>query len=207
MAATLGKSVRIKVSGVAVPFVALPMTNSGDSKTYTITDATKRVLDPTVAVLVYYNAVLQSSALYTINRLSGQVTFLVAQGASAVTVTGSYLPMTTVAEATSFSLACKATLVDDTAFGDTDVTRQQAQKTCSGAIGKWWKDNAFSDALDAGLPIVIERSIANGATPAWRAWALLTERSHDAAMAGLQEEPLSWEGSPDADNRSLAFLL
>jgi hypothetical protein len=207
MAATAGKKVRLKISGAPIAFVADPMTNSGDSKTYTITNAAKRVWDPSVAITVFYNAVLQPAASYTINRLTGQVTFTAAQGASAVTVTGSYLPTTTIAEGKSFSFSGKGINGEDNAFGDTDITRQQLQRTCSGAIGQWWLDNAFHAAFLALAVLVVEISIADGATPIARAWALLTERAHEVANGGLQEEPLTWEGSADVDNRSFAFLV
>lgn len=207
MAATAGKRVRIKIPGAPIAFTGDGFTNSGDNKTYQITGVAKRVWDPTLPVQVYYNAILQSPTLYTLNRLEGKITFFVAQGGLAVIANGSYLPLTTVAEATSFSFSAKGINIEDTAFGDTDVTRQQAQRTCSGAIGQWFLDAAFQTAFLALAQLVVEISVADGATPIIRAWALLTERTHDVATAGLQEEPITWDGAADVDNRSFAWLV
>lgn len=207
MAATAGKKVRVKISGAPIAFVTEATTNSGDSKTYQITNAIKRVWDPSVAITVFYNAVLQPASSYTLNRLTGQITFAIAQGASAVTVTGSYLPLTTIAEGKSFSASTKGMNLEDVAFGDTDITRVQNQRTCSGAIGQWFLDSTFLTAFLTLAVVVVEISIADGATPIFRAWAFLSERSHEVAIAQNQEEPLTWEGSADVDNRSFAWLI
>jgi hypothetical protein len=103
MPGVAGRKALVKVAGAAVAFVTEACTNSGDSKTYQITNAIKRVWDPTIAITVFYNAVLQAANTYTINRLTGKITFAVAQGASAVTVTGSYLPLSNAVRAKSFS--------------------------------------------------------------------------------------------------------
>ena len=207
MAATAGKLVRLKLSGAAVAFTTEACTDTGDGKTYQITNAAKRVWDPTASISVFYNGVLKPATSYTLNRLAGTITFASAPGAAPVTVTGSYLPMTTIAEGKSFSFKAAATYAEDTAFGDTDVVRVQMQRMASGAIGMWWLDSSFLTAFLAGAQLVVEVAIANGATPIARAWALLTERGHDVAMAGLQEEALTWEATQDADGRSFAWLI
>jgi hypothetical protein len=207
MSATAGKLVRLKMSGAAVAFVTEACTDTGDGKTYQITNAAKRVLDPTASISVYYNGVLKPASSYTLNRLAGTITFASAPGALAVTVTGSYLPMTTIAEGKSFSFATKTTTLEDVAFGDTDITRAVIEKMASGTIGMAWLDNAFHAAFVAGGQLVVEIATASGATPIARAWALLTERSHDGSAAAWQEEGLTWESTPDADGRSFAWLL
>lgn len=207
MSATAGKLVRLKLSGAAVAFVTEACTDSGDGKTYQITNATKRVWDPAASISVFYNAILKPASTYTLNRLTGQITFASAPGALAVTVTGSYLPMTTVAEGRSFGFSAKATALEDVVFGDTDITRTQIQRMASGSIGMYWVDDAFDAAFVAGGQLVVEVAVASGSTPLARAWAILTERSHDAAVAGAQDESLTWESTTDADGRSFAFLL
>lgn len=207
MAATAGKLVRLKLSGAAVAFTTEACTDTGDGKTYQITNAAKRVWDPTAAITVFYNGILKPANTYTLNRLAGTITFASAPGALAVTVTGSYLPMTVVGEGKSFSLKTGASYAEDIAFGDTDVTRVQMQRMASGAIGMWWLDNSFQALFLTGAQLVVEVAIASGATPIARAWALLTERSHDVAMAQLQEEPLAWEATQDADGRSFTWLI
>lgn len=214
MAATAGKKVRVKLSGAAVAFTNEATTNAGDNKTYQITNAVKRVFDPQLAVVVQRSidsGVSWGAAVgaYTLNRLTGTIVFAVAIGAPDLIrfASGSYLPMTTIARGKSFTLSTKGVNKEDVVFGDTDITRQQLQRTCSGAIGMWWLDNSFNLVFNALAVVLVEIALADGATPIARAWALFTERSHDVAIAGYQEEPLTWEGSADADNRSFTWLV
>lgn len=207
MSATAGKLVRLKLSGAPAAFTTEACTDTGDGKTYQITNVAKRVWDPTASISVFYNAVLKPASSYTLNRLAGTITFATAPGALAVTVTGFYLPMTTVAEGKSFGFATKATTLEDIAFGDTDITRAVIEKMASGTIGMAWLDNSFHAAFVAGGQLVVEIATAGGATPIARAWALLTERSHDGSAQAWQDESLSWESTPDADGRSFTWLL
>lgn len=214
MAATAGKFIRLKMSGAAVAFTNEATTDAGDHKSYQITNPAKRVFDPAIAVVVQRSTdggVSWGAAVgaYTLNRLSGTVTFASANGVSDQIrfASGSYLPMTTIAEGKSFSFSAKANYADDTAFGDTEIVRVQTQRMASGAIGMWWLDSSFLTLFLAGAQLVAEVAMASGSTPIVRAWALLTERSHDVAIAGLQEEPLSFEATQDADGRSYTWLI
>ncbi|HEX6050031.1 MAG TPA: hypothetical protein VFZ21_12210 [Gemmatimonadaceae bacterium] len=201
--ATKGRVIRIRASGAAVAFVDEATTDTGDGLTYQITNPAKRVWSPTAAITVEVDGA--AAPAHTVNRLAGTITFA-ADPLGVVTVSGSYLPMTTVARANAYSFSRKSVLAEDPEFGDIDVTREVMQHTCSGSLRRWWVDDAFLDVLEAGLPIVIERADDNGATPRWRAWALLTERAHEVAAGGFQAEPITWEGTPDVDDRSCAFL-
>lgn len=213
MAATHGKRVRIKVSGAAVVFTNEATTDAGDHKSYQITATAKQVWDPQAAITVQRSTdggATWGAAVgaYTLNRLKGTITFTSANGAAdKIRVSGSYLPLTTAAAAKQFSYSAKAATVEATAFGDVDLTRLQATQDCAGSLALWWLDSYFATALDAGLPIVVEQSIADGATPAFRAWALLTERGLQVVQGGLLEEPITWEGAADADNTSFTFLV
>src|SRR5688572_23659970 len=156
MAAAAGRKIRVKVSGAAAAFVDEACTNSGDNKTYQITNAAKRVWDRSVTVTVKKDAVAQSATLYTLNRLSGKITFAADQGAGVITVSGSYLPMSLAAEAKSWRLSFLGVNAEDTTFEDNDVTRLQARADVSGQLGRWWVDGYFHDALAAGDPVVAE---------------------------------------------------
>src|SRR4051812_46037032 len=98
MSGVAGRKALVKITGDAVAFVNEACTDSGDHLTYQITSAAKQVWDPTVAIVVKKDGVAASSALYTLNRLTGRITFLIALNpAIVITVSGSYLPTSVAA--------------------------------------------------------------------------------------------------------------
>ena len=74
MAKLTGKKALVKVSGSPLTLTNEATTDAGDHINYQITNAAKRVMDPTAAVTVKENGVA-TSAPYTLNRLNGTVTF------------------------------------------------------------------------------------------------------------------------------------
>ena len=205
MSGKSGRRAQVKVSGAAVTFTTEATTTVTANTVYQITDATKRVWDPTAAITVYKDAVSQSPTLYTINRLTGTITFTADQGASVITVSGSYLPLSLAAEAKEYSYDRTAQMLEDNAFGDSDVTRVMGLQDVSGTIGRWWSvDTYFTDALLAGNPVVIE--FWSDSTLAFdrRCWALLEKDEMKAAIEGLIEESVTFNGTPDADGRILS---
>lgn len=207
MAARSGLGVRLNVTGAPVPIVNEAAANTGDNKTYRITNAARRVWDPTIAVVVNVAAVPTAEA-YTINRLKGEVTFAVANGArGVVTVSTSYLPLALAAEAKGITLRAMSANLADTAFGDLDVNRVPGvHRDCSATVTRWTSvDKYFSDALEAGSVIVLELLADAGATILARARLLVSGDGYQAPHDGLQEESIDLEGYADADGRSLSF--
>lgn len=207
MAAAAGRKIRVKVSAAATAFTDEACTNSGDNLTYQITNAVKRVWDRAATITVKKDAVTQLATLYTLNRLSGKITFGVSQGAGVITVSGSYLPMSLAAEAKSWRLAFIGRNAEDPAFGDDDVTRLQVRQDINGQLGRWWIDGYFHDALNAGDPIVAEMFLDGGTTPTAKAWIILGSRTVSGEKAGLIEEMVDFEGAADVDGRSFTFSI
>jgi hypothetical protein len=205
---TASRKVRVKVSGAPVAFTTEATTNAGDNLNYQITNAAKRVWDRSATISVFKDAVLQSDTLYTVNRLSGRITFLASQGASVITVSGSYLPMSLAAEAKMVALSFIAENEDESTFEDDDVVRMQVQRDCSGRLGRWEIDEYFRDALVAGDPVVLELFLDGaGIVPKAKIWAILNSAETTGAQRALQEEEVAFEGAADVDGRSFTFRV
>ena len=204
MASTAGRKALVKVSGALVVFTDEAFTDSGDHKTYQITDATKRVWDRTAAVVVKTGGVTTAET-YTVDRLRGRITFALVDALRAsVTVSGSYLPMSVAVRSRAYAWSLTAALLDDTDFQDTGfVTRVMGLRDASGTIGRLWStDTYFADALIVGLPVVIEFFLdAAAAAPDLCVWALLDKDDVKSAIAGLVEEDISFQGTADVDLR------
>ncbi|MGH9424580.1 MAG: hypothetical protein ACRD3J_31695 [Thermoanaerobaculia bacterium] len=206
MTAIAGRLAAVKVSGAPVAFTGEATTTLVANTTYQITNAVKRTWDMTVAITVKKDGVAQSAALYTLNRLTGTVTFLADIGVGhTITVDGSYLPLSLAAEAKQFSYTLSAQLLEDNQFGDTDITRVLGPQDCAGSLSRWQGvDTYFTDALLAGNPVVIEFSSNSAVGFDRRMWALLNQDGITAAIAGLIEESVAFMGTPDADGRILS---
>lgn len=207
MAAAAGRKIRIKTSGAGASFTDEACTNSGDNMTYQITDAAKRVWDRAATITVKKDTVVQSATLYTLNRLSGKITFGVSQGAGVITVTGTYLPMSLVAEAKSWRLAFLGINADETEFTDDNVVRKQVRQDVSGQLGRWWIDSYFYDAINNETIFCAEMFLDGGTTPAAKAWIILGTRGVSGRQAGLIEEMVDFEGAADVDGRSFTFSI
>lgn len=207
MAAAAGRKIRIKVSSAAVSFTGEAFTNSGDNKTYQITNAAKRVWERAATITVKKDAVVQSPTLYTLNRLSGKVTFTADQGAGVITADGSYLPMSLAAEANRWRLAFLGANADVSIFTDDDVKRLQMRQDVSGTLGRWWVDAYFHDVLTAGDPIVLEMFLDGGTTPTAKAWAILGKKDVSGEQRSPIEELVEIEGAADVDGRAFTFSI
>lgn len=203
MAGISGKRAQVKVSGSGLSFTAEATTKVTANTVYQITDTAKRVWDRSATITVYKDAVAQAATLYTLNRLTGTVTFLADIGAApAITVTGTYLPLSVAAEAKSYTYGIQKAALDDTAFGDTYETKLHGLKSASGRVGRWHTtDTYFSDALVAGAPVVIEFWSNSAGTFDVKMWAMLDSDSMSVALRGVNEEDVSFVGAADTDGR------
>lgn len=204
MAARAGFQVRLKASGAGVSMTAEATTAAGNI-VYTITNTAKRVLDPTAAITVK-NGGTPTVEAYTLNRLKGTITFGSAS-ARTITVDGTYLPMTAIAEGTDVEITCVANNADDSSFGDVDCTRLQISKDWSGSVGRWYStDTYFMDAFAAAAPWTLEGSFDSGTTVVFRGWAFPTKVTQGGTTKTLVTDGISFEGKADADGRSFTWL-
>jgi hypothetical protein len=207
MAARPGRLCVVKVSGEAVAFTDEATTNTGNIS-YRITNATKRVWASGVSVVVKAAGTPVNPALdpYTINRLAGTVVFDSADaGRGAVTVSGSYLPLTTVGDAKTFSYGLSLGTIPANVFGDTAVASIAGLVDVSGTVGKFTGDSYFTDALLAAEAVVLEFA-TSGAGPDMRARAVLDADQIQAAVDGAIEESVNFVGATDDEGRSFTLL-
>lgn len=207
MSAKAGRNVSVRVSGAAVTFTG-ESTTSADDTVYQIDATAKRVWDRAIAVVVEDGgiAVDASTDPYAVNRLRGTITFA-SSGTRTITVSGSYLPFSVMAEGHDLELTCTGTNGDDTPFLAADITRQQLGRDCSGTIGRFYStDTYLVDAFDAAVPVVVEFSPDRGTTPHFRAWALLNKSAFSGDVKAFIEESVTFDGTADADGRSHTWL-
>jgi hypothetical protein len=104
MTADRAINAQIDATGTATAFTGEAMTNT-TGRFYQITDATKRVWDPSASFVIYDNAVPVSAANLKFNYLFGTVEILVGHGAISgpVTSDGDYLPILEIATANKFT--------------------------------------------------------------------------------------------------------
>lgn len=207
MAAKAGRLALVKVSGTGVSFTAEAVSTVTTNKVYQITNTAKRVWDRSATITVLDGGVAVDAVAdpYTINRLTGVVTFT-ATTVRVITLTGTYLPMTTIAEGTDVSFDASADNATDTAFTDADHTRIQLGKDCSGSIGRWLStDTVFADFFAGLVPFVVEIAL-DGSTVDIRCWGIASKDSVGASRKALITEGLQFEGAADADGRSFTFL-
>jgi hypothetical protein len=205
MPGVAGRKAVVKVMGAGVAFTTEACTNLGDGLNYQIAAVAKRVWDPTAAVSVFYNGVLQPAANYRLNRVIGKITFLVAPGGLVVTVTGTYRPVSNAVRATAFNWSLEATIAEDNDW-DNIVTSNgfsnkiQTMKDISGSVSaKFSADVYFRDALLNDTLVVLEfyadRSLAHDII----CWAVLDKVDMQAALDSVQTREVSFRGDIDID--------
>lgn len=214
--AIAGRKCQVKVSGGAVPFTTQATTANGTFTQYQINAANMRVWDRSAAVSVTRSpdGVAAATAVpageYTVNRLTGTITFGAAQPAAAVIrVSGSYLPLSAAAEAREYTYTLSASNQDVSKMGDTAVSRIQGLKDVTGSLSHWATvDHYFEDQLAADAPVVLEfySDNAANAVPDLRAWAMVSKAEMKAAVDGLAETSVEWEGATDLEGRMISSV-
>lgn len=211
MSATAAYSTTLKVTGTSTAFSNEACTDLGDDTNFQITDATKRVWDPDVALVVEvddgggYDVIPATD--YTVDPLFGIVTFNTPLGAGdVVRVDGSYLPLLTVGDARAVSISCDRDMLDSTVFHASDVARKktpglaQATGTLSGLwLGTEDLDSGggtrtLFDVLTGGTRVVLD-VVPGGTSSNFRAFIHLPGLTESAAVDGLVEGEVSWEST------------
>lgn len=191
MSELAGRLATIKVSGTAVTLTA-EATSTTDNQIYQITDAAKRVLDRDTTPTVLDDGV-ETLESYTVNKLNGIITFESVDALrGTITVTGKYLPMSTVAYAHNFSYNRGVNIMDITPFLATHYKRLAGTKFASGTLSQFdLSSTYFADTLVAGKPVVIEFGDTATSEPI-RCWALLENAEMTAAIDNPQDEIVSF---------------
>lgn len=206
--AIFSSSVAVRVAGTAVAFTNEATTLLTANTVYQITDTTKRILDPSAAITVEVDAdgagagayVVAAADTYTVDYLFGKITFAADQGASAlVRVSGSYLPVHSVAESRSVSINSSRTELEKTVLGDTDKSFLLGLKSAEGEL-----EGLFigTDDLDSGAGSLVLQTLHDDGTPKllevamgsvyWRGWVLLKGINRSTPLDDLVSTTVGW---------------
>jgi hypothetical protein len=201
-----GFTTSVKVSGTPTTLTTAATTSLGGD-VYQVTDATKRVLDPDTAVVVFDDGVeVDAADNESIDFLFGKVT-LTGPPVGAVTISGAYLPMLPVAEGYEVSFTDARELLDATVFvpGASTAARRKmlGLKSLSGRIGtldalltdldSGGGTVTLRDLLRDGPDVLVEITVA--ASEVLRGWCVLSGGSVDASVDGRVEAGVDFEGS------------
>lgn len=198
MGALSGKvgAVHLPTSAVPIAGVALATTADASKTRYTITDATKRYLDPASAVTVKKNGVTQSSG-YKIEHAGGVVVFDVALTTEVITVDASYF---TVAEAGGFfnwSVELNADLEEETTFASNGWKEYRPTlKGWSASAEMYWQNGDQHTRIVAGKSIVLILYVNDtaGQLQRYEGYAQLAADSVTAEASGLVQENIDFVG-------------
>lgn len=157
--AKAGKRAQIKISGEPVVFTDEATTTS-DNTTYRITNQTKTPWCRVCTITVEDGGVPTAES-FTLNRLTGEVTFT-SSAVRTITVTGSYLPTTTVAEANEFSYSIEGNNEDVTFFTKDYMLRKQALKDFTGSFSQWSATDRTAFNALLGADDVVGEAVGTG---------------------------------------------
>ena len=177
-------------------------------KTYRITDRAKRVLDPTVAIVVKDNGgAVAASNIESIDLLLGKVTFTSGYSVvGAITMDATYIPVSLVANISSFNFDTDAGLMDNTTFvGSADPaygfrTRQPTIGDYSLNFGLWDDITPeFEANVSAGDSLIFVIGTGNDPLNAdvehLRCRVIFESFQQSAEVGGLVENSYSAQGS------------
>lgn len=208
-----GRKSLVKLAGTPVSMASPEATTElTEGLVYQITDPTKRILAPFATVTVEVDEdgggagspVTADPSTYTLNRLTGTVTFNSAQPLDAtVTIQGDYLTTSTVAESYEYTWTIEGDNQDATVFGDNYVKRKRGLLDVSASLSKFYVDSTLYDHLVADNTLIVEFYSDSSGTPL-RAWMKIASDEVSSAVDGLVEEALELEGTSDADGRVIS---
>ncbi len=187
-------------------------------KTFRIDDATKEVWDRSVAIIVLDNAVDHTADVESIDYLFGQVTFLTAYSVTEpITVDVTYLPMATIAKASSFTLTQTAAPIDESDFDTAQANGgyrvfQPGLRTISLDIGGFYDStNDFFTVIKDRNELVIEINPDGSGLSMARGFFKMVTRAQSGDVGALEEESLTFalnvpEGGPPGIT-NIAFVF
>lgn len=207
---TAGRLSLVKMSGASTSFTDEAVTVLTTNKKYQITNTAKRVWGQFDAITVKAAGVAVDPVAdpYAINRLTGVITFTNTSARGTVTVSGHYLPMSTVAKATDFDLNTGVPAIDDTTFDSNGWTEVVAGLgAVSVTIGKNWELTSgplLQAALTSGAVLVLELYSNRNNAFDRRVWAMPTKAARNTKVTDLWRASLDFVGTLDADGRSIS---
>lgn len=208
MTFTAGYKTLFKKGGTPTTFTAEACTEITTDKVFQITDVNKRIWDinPATIFTVLHNGVAVSSAdIDYIDLLQGIIAFKAANKTGAVTVTGKYIPVTTITYANEAGLKILQEIIDITTFAslvdNNDFrSRQATLKDVSLSLSGFFETSSlFYDTLNNGEDVLIEASIRD-ATKKIKGWFKSESFEVKIGVADIIGQSISFQGNDKSYN-------
>lgn len=196
--ATAGNSAKLYRSGTSTSMTA-EATTLVTGKTYRVTNAAKRMLDPSVAVTVDDGGVpIASANIESIDYLHGIIVLDSGYTPSgAITVDANYLPLSQIADVYTTSITTTVTMLDDTVYEDTAVSRKAGLKDISGSFSAYDEGTtAISELVGNGTVVFLTfEHTGSASVDHMRARVLLESDDSSVSVDGLVESTYSFVGA------------
>ena len=205
----------LKISGTAVVITNEACTGLGGSQ-WQVTTAARRIIDPATAVVVKDTGVTVSAALYSVNMLFGIITFSGYTPTGAVTLTGAYLPLLTVAEVRSADVSMETDMADSTTFDNAGYKgKTPTLDDWSGSFeflslptvdldGVAAGTQSITSWRESGTPKLLELKLS--ATPHyWRGWGVFDAGSMKLGVGDLAVFTASMKGASQGSGTGWAI--
>lgn len=193
-----GYNAKLYRSGTSTSMTA-EATTLVTGKTYRITNAAKRMLDPGSAVTVDDGGVpIASANIESIDYLHGIIVLDAGYTpGGAITVDANYLPLSQIADVYTSSVSTSVTMLDDTVYEDTGVSRKAGLKDISGSFSAYDEGaTALSGLLEAGTVLYLTlMQTGSASVEHLRARVLLESEDASAAVDGLVESTYNFVGA------------
>lgn len=206
----------VRGRGTSTAFTNEATTKLVANTVYQLNTDARRLLDPSVAVVVEVDAdgaggggyVVASPSTYSVDYFFGIITFAADQGSAAlVRVSASYLPVLDLLGVTSWTINQSRTVLDDTTVNvaaGANRTKKLGLKDLSGSLELNELLTADFDPgagtqtlqayLDAGTPFLLEVLPAPGAKR-FRGWVLLESADGGGSVDDLINNTVNYTGA------------
>jgi hypothetical protein len=197
----------VKIGGTPTAFTDEAVNVLTTNKKYQIANTSKRIWSPTATITVKAAGVAVDPVAdpYAINRLTGIVTFTNVSARGTVTISGTYLPMSTVAKSKSVTFDHGNEVLDDTTFDSNGYEENIPGIHSIGvSLGRNWEATyaaVFKTAILSGTLLVLEVYHDRNGSPNLIAWLRPTKQAISIATRSIIGEDLTFVGSADADLR------
>lgn len=206
MAATAGYQARVQIGIITdtTARTAYAVTEvSGSGGLIWKGGSERYIWDPATPITVEVDAAPVTTG-WTFDYLLGILTFDSDQSGSTITVTGETFDMFTIAQAHSFTLNIMRTMLEDTVFQDTAVSRIYGLKDVNGTVSRFetaladWDSGAGTisawDTLNSGRVLIIEIRPNLTLDDVFRASVIFESEENSAEVSGLAEAVFSFQG-------------
>lgn len=217
MTATTGNNTKVYMTGASVAVTAEACSLYADlganDHVYQVTNSARRAIDPSVAVVVYDNAVAVDAGDYEVDYLYGKIRFSL-EPTGPVTADFSYLALWEITTAKELAMDVERAAYEETPFGSTARRRCAGLFSASGSIGCFDSGQTDYDTgggtlklgtvLSDGTAKLIEGNL-DGAGKGFRAWVLVDKNSIKSTHDSLQDMTVNFQSEPQREGASFAW--